>query len=304
MNDKQKKQLTIAGVTALSLLLISALVYIFIQNDKIAEQEQKQAESEKATAELLQISKEELINEYTEYARQYDELQQSISNDSLRMQLEIERQRTRDLLQELERVKSSDAAEITRLKKELATVRQVLESYIKQIDELNIENEQLKEEISVISKQHDAAQQKITTLSQQTEELSEKVDIASQLDAFGITMQMTNAKEKEVSRIKKAKFFKIFFNIAKNVTTETGNKTIYVRILKPDEELLTKDAANLFSYEDREIGYSIKKYIEFDGNETSVSVFWPIEETLSAGTYRVQLFVDGNMIGESSFTFK
>ena len=60
---------------------------------------------------------------------------------------------------------------------------------------------------------------------------------------------------KEARKIKDAKKFAIGFTIAKNITTETGEKTIYVRILKPDEDVLAKSAGDLFSYEGNWIGF-------------------------------------------------
>ena len=53
------------------------------------------------------------------FATQYDEMQILISNDSLVAQLEREKLRTQRLLEELRATKASNAAEITRLKKEL-----------------------------------------------------------------------------------------------------------------------------------------------------------------------------------------
>ena len=36
---------------------------------------------------------------------------------------------------------------------------------------------------------------------------------------------------------------------------------LYIRIAKPDNDVLTKNASNTFPYENRELTYSIKKYI-------------------------------------------
>ena len=93
-------------------------------------------------------------------------------------------------------------------------------------------------------------------------------------------------------------------SIAKNITTETGEKAIYVRILKPDEEVLSKSNGDTFAYENQELQYSIKKYIEYTGEEQSVKVYWDVEEFLQAGTYKVFIFADGNMIGSNSFVVK
>ncbi|MGM9674447.1 MAG: hypothetical protein ACI3X9_03150, partial [Bacteroidaceae bacterium] len=96
--------------------------------------------------ELAEMDKREMQNEYEQFAMQYNEMKTQIKNDSLVAQLEKEQQRTEELLEELKRVKSSDAAEIMRLKKELATLRKVLKSFVQQIDSLNRENQMLARE--------------------------------------------------------------------------------------------------------------------------------------------------------------
>lgn len=96
--------------------------------------------------------------------------------------------------------------------------------------------------------------------------------------------------------------FRITFQIAKNVTAEVGEKTIYVRIMKPDDDILVKSRANVFMFEGKEITYSIKKLIEYEGEVVDVEMYWNIEEFLSPGTYRVDIFADGNLIGKKNFT--
>lgn len=97
-------------------------------------------------SELFAVEKLEMENEYTTFATQYDELQVQINNDSLRERLESEKLKTQRLLEELRQVKTSNAAEIMRLKKELKTVRAVLRTYVIQIDSLNKLNQALAEE--------------------------------------------------------------------------------------------------------------------------------------------------------------
>ena len=74
----------------------------------------------------FQLDKEDLENEYTRFAQQYDELKLTVSNDSLADLLAQEQVKTQRLLEELRTVKSSNATEIRRLKKELATLRKVM----------------------------------------------------------------------------------------------------------------------------------------------------------------------------------
>ena len=252
----------------------------------------------------FQLEKEDLENEYTNFARQYDELKLSVSNDSLSVLLEQEQLKTQRLLEELRTVKSTNAAEIRRLKKELATLRKVMVGYINQIDSLNRLTAYQQEIIAnVTQKYHDASRQ-INTLAEEKKNLDKKVTLAAQLDATNITVLAANKRGKAAKKVKDVVKIKIGFTIVKNITAETGERTLYVRIMKPNNEVLTKNPANTFKYENRELAYSIKKYIEYNGEEQDITVYWDVEEFLYAGDYRVDLFAEGTLIGSESFTLK
>ena len=264
----------------------------------------QQMKKNQEMTQLFAIEKEEMENEYSTFATQYDELQIQINNDSLREKLESEKLKTQRLLEELRHVKTSNAAEIMRLKKELKTVRAVLRTYVIQIDSLNKLNAALTEENKAVKSKYHAATTQISNLAKEKKSLNEKVSLAAQLDATNITASPLNKRGKKARKAKDAKKIAVSFTIVKNITATTGNKTIYVRIAKPDNEVLCKNASDTFKYEDRAINYSIKKYIEYTGEEQTVTVYWNVEEFLPGGTYHIYLFADGNMIGQNSFNLK
>ena len=164
-----------------------------------------QVQENKEMTELFAIEKEEMENEYTTYATQYDELQVQINNDSLREKLASEQLRTQRLLEELRQVKTSNAAEIMRLKKELKTVRAVLRSYVIQIDSLNKINEALTTENKEVKKKYSEATRQINTLAQEKKTLNEKVTLAAQLDATNIVVEPKNKRGKKAKKVKDAK---------------------------------------------------------------------------------------------------
>ena len=252
--------------------------------------------------ELAEMDKREMENEYADFARQYNEMKTQVNNDSLMAQLEHEQQRTQELLEELRRTKNNDAAEITRLKKELATMRQVLKSFVAEIDSLNRLNTQLMGENENLRQQQAQQQQQISSLSEEKESLSDKVAIASQLDATGLRISALNKRGKEAKKTKDVKKFQISFSVARNVTAAAGNRTIYVRILKPTGEVL--NGGGTFPFENRNLEYSIRKDIEYNGEETPVTVYWDVNEMLIAGQYRVMIFADGKNIGGGSISFE
>ena len=286
--NKNKMYLIIGGVLVLLLIGVTALL---ISEKKV---------NHELTQEF-ELEKEDLENQYTTFAKQYDELKLTVSNDSLSVLLEQEQLKTQRLLEELRTVKSTNASEIRRLRNELATLRKVMIGYINQIDSLNRLTAQQREIIADVTEKYNTASATINNLSQEKQALNQKVTLAAQLDATAIKVTPLNKRSKKTSRIKNIVKLKIDFIISKNITAETGERTLYVRILKPDNDVLSKNASDVFPYENRELRYSIKKYIEYNGEEQPVTVFWDVEEYLYAGSYRVDIFADGNLIGTGNF---
>ncbi|MCS2956771.1 hypothetical protein NXX53_05665 [Bacteroides salyersiae] len=285
-----KKSLLIIAVSVLVIALIGITYLLFTEK-----------QSNRELIEEFALEKEDLENEYTRFAQQYDELKLTISNDSLSILLEQEQIKTQRLLEELRTVKISNATEIRRLKKELASLRKIMIGYINQIDSLNKLTNQQKQVIAEVTQKYNAASRQISNLSEEKKNLNKKVTLAAQLDATNIWIEPKNKRDKKVKKVKDIVKFAIGFTIVKNITAETGERTLYVNIYKPNNEVLTKNAANTFEYENRSLPYSIKKYIEYNGEEQSITVFWNVEEYLSAGTYRVDIFADGTMIGSQRF---
>ncbi len=294
-NEKNKGQSGLVIAVVLAVLLAAAAVYLFLSLRK------SNQEIEEMT-QLFEIEKEEMENEYSGFAVQYDEMQVHLSNDSLVHQLEKEKLRTQQLLEELRQTKATNAAEITRLKKELATVRAVMRSYIVQIDSLDRINKQLAQENTQVRAQYQAQTKVVDKLTQEKQIAEEKVALASQLDAAAISVTPRNKRDKAETKVKNVTKFVVNFTIVKNITVQTGEKTVYLRIVKPDGQPLVKDSQNTFRYENVDLEYSAKKYIEYTGEQQEVTMYWDVEEFLSAGTYSAYLFVDGVMIGEQSVT--
>ena len=276
------------------LILVGGLVWLFLNL-----QEQKQVNQD--MQELAELDKKEMENEYERFTLQYSEMKTQINNDSIIEQLTQEQMRTQQLLQELKQVKATDAREIARLKKELATVRAVLRDYVMQIDSLNRLNESLKQENTTVKAELEQRNQQVAGLSHEKASLSEKVAIAAQLDATGIQLQLLNKRGKEAKKLKDCTQMKVAFTIAKNVTASNGNRTVYVRIQNPGGNTLS--GGGTFAYENKNLECSMKKIIEYTGEETPVVTYWNVSQMLEAGDYRVSIFADGNMIGSRTFSF-
>ena len=254
------------------LLLAGGVAYLYMNLDK-----QKKVNQE--MQELAALDKQEMENEYQRFADQYSEMKTQITNDSIIAQLTQEQLKTQRLLKELKEVKDNDAREIARLKKELATV----------------------EENTRVKGQYEEATKRIEGLNTEKASLSEKVAIAAQLDATNIRLLALNKKNKVSDRLSKATTLQVDFTIAKNVTASGGQKTCYVRIVSPTGSVVGNGGT--FPYENKQLQCSMKKSVEYGGQETAVTTYWNITQALVPGTYQVSIFADGNMIGSRNFTF-
>ena len=279
------------------LALIAGAVWLFLNL-----QEQKQVNHD--MQELAALDKQEMENEYERFALQYSEMKTQINNDSIIAQLTQEQLRTQQLLEELKKVKADDAREIARLKRELATVRAVLRDYVMQIDSLNRLNENLKRENTRVTAELEQRTQQVVGLSSEKASLSEKVAIAAQLDATNITLSLLDKKDKTMKKpkLKDCRKMQVSFTISRNVTASNGNRTVYVRIQNPGGNVL--GGGGTFPFENRDIECSARKVVEYTGEETNVSVYWPVTQMLENGQYRVSIFADGHMIGSRTFNFE
>lgn len=291
-------------VTAIVIVLVVVLAFLGIQlynSQKLIEQ---QEEDLKGATELLEYEKEQTQKEFQALAAEVEGYNMNIGNDSLLMLLDAQKQKIRLLLEELKTVKSTNGKRIAQLKDELATVRKVLINYIRQVDSLNRVNKGLVVENTEVKQKNTELLQTTEMLSKQKEALTEVVSRAAQMEADNFTIEFLNKRENTTKRLSKIKTISISFFIAKNITAQVGEKTIYARITKPNHDVLSKSGANVFQYENKNIVYSLKKDIVYKGERMKEEFFWEVTETLMPGTYRVDLFAEGRLIGSTNFSLK
>ena len=293
---QNKKTILIISI-AIVLLLSGVIIYLI---SRVRNTEKEMLEM----VEMASYEKEQLENEYTDMALEVEGQMLKIDNDSIFRLLEKEKKRVQLLLEELRTVKVTNARRIAELKEELASVRKVTKYYIAQVDSLNRVNEVLKKENIEVREKMSIATKTIDTLMLQKDKLSQTVRIASQLEAKNIVVDLLNDKGRKTKYVRKVDNIRVSFSISKNITASVGNKYIYLRIATPDGQVLVKNDANKFLFEDNEIAYSSNKEIEYSGEELQCIIYYKVTETLIEGNYRADLFVDGHLIGTEEFVIE
>lgn len=299
MTEKSTKKNT-TKIVLISLVAALAIVSVLLVWMNL-----QQKTEMKEMVELMEFEKEQLEDEYEELAIQFDGYQtQDIHNDSLVELLSQEKQRVQDLLEELRITKVTNARRIAELKKELATVRQVMVSYVHQIDSLDRTNKRLVAENQQVKQQYQEAARQAKQLEEERTQLAEVVSRASMLEITHFQMTPLNKRDRKTSIYNQIQKLQFDYTVGRNITNKPGMKTLYMRITRPDGEVMQKSVNDVFSFENSEIAYSVSKDFEYAGEEISGSLYWLVEEILQIGWYNADFFVDGELIGSYPFQIK
>jgi len=298
MDPNKKRILTIITAATTVIILMAFAVFYFVRKAN-----QKEAEVADIVAQM-NFEKEQVQKEYSNMNQEFEGYTTTIKNDSLVKLLQKQKTKVDQLLNELRITKSTNARRIAQLRQELATVRKVMIQYVNQIDSLNSANKVLKTENVEVHRKYRAANDSVMKLSKDKASLNQVVTRASILEVYNFSMTPLNSKGKKTGWFAQTTNLQFKYTLGKNITAQPGEKTIYLRITRPDDQVLTKSPNNVFPYENKNIAYSASKTIEYTGEAKSDVIFWRVGEILPKGTYRVEFFADGNRIGSFSFAFE
>lgn len=298
MDSIKKKNFTIITIAAVIVAILGIAVIYFVRKAN-----QKDAEMAEIV-EQMNFEKQQVEKEYSNLNQEFSGYTSNIKNDSLVKLLENQKTKVQQLLEELRVTKSTNARRIAQLKQELATVRMVMIQYVNQIDSLNSANKMLRNENVEVHKKYQAATETVQQLSKDKESLNQVVSRASIMEVTNFSMTPLNSKGKKTGWFTQTANLQFSYTISKNVTAQPGDKTIFLRITRPDGDVLTKSPNNVFTFENKEIAYSATKNFEFTGDAKNDVIFWKIGEILPKGMYRAEFFIDGNRVGSFSFKFE
>ena len=276
------------GMIALSIILTAALVFLVVQ---YFDQKNKMIEMETA----LNQERDSLANELRLMIVAYDTLK--TNNESLKAEIEIQKQKIVRILSE----NASNIQQIRRFKAEISTMRDIMKSYIVQIDSLNTRNKILVAENTEIRHKITAVQTVNTELEKVKEELTEKVEVASVIQAKNISAVAVNKKNKETSRLNYMEKLRVGFTLRENPIAEAGQKQIYMRVIRPDSLVISTSSDNLFEYNGNQMIYSATRKIDYMNQDIDVTIWLDNTGDFVAGNYSAEVYLDGIIIGKTTF---
>ena len=281
---QQPQQKSIKGLKIMIIILaviLGALSVLYFTQTK-----QMKAEYEEA--------RDTLTARLTTMLANYDTLR--TENDTLAQHLTDERFKADSLLETLKNERNLTRRKIKDYEKRLSYMRTVMEGYIHQIDSLNTLNKKLIDENVSYRKEITTAQMRAEMAEEKAQELNNKVRQGSVINARGIRMVALNARSKEVSRIKNAERLRVDFTLTANALATPGEKTIYVRILSPDGYVLSSESVPTFEFEGERLSYSASRDVDYQNEDLNIGIFYT-GSGFTAGTYQVQIYCDGFLIG-------
>ncbi|MGD0754027.1 MAG: hypothetical protein ABR927_03115 [Bacteroidales bacterium] len=282
-----KKSSPVVMIVTSIVLGVALVVLIYMYFDK----KNKMIEMETA----LTQEKDSLANELRHMVVAFDTLK--TDNDTLKAGMQKQKNKIVQLLS----INASNVRLIKSYKSEITTMREIMKSYIVQIDSLNTRNKMLTTENTEIKEQITQVRNTNTELSKVKEELSTKVEVASIIQAKNIAAVSLNKKRKETTRINNLDKLRICFTLRENPLAKPGQKDVYMRVIRPDSLVVTSSPDNLFEYKGNKIIYSANRQVDYLNQDIEVCIFMDNKGDFIIGNYSVELYLDNNIIGRTNF---
>lgn len=321
LESGSKKNMTpvLTAVIVVLVVLLGTMTYLWSsKNGALKEATKKNQELQADIEEMNKMmapflgseTTNDLMSDFTNMMDTYDALlkKDASKSDSLNAQ----KDKIQGLMTELETAKKNGrvtASLIAKLKRENETLRQIMISYVKQIDQLNTMNLKLTSELDETSTQLAETKTERDTYKDQAEQSAEQVKKGSKLAAYGFSstglrMKLNDTTE-PTTKARNCVQAKSSFTIGENTIAAAGDRTVYLQIIDPDGKTLQGRSGGTSSGNDGNFVYSAKRDIQYNNKSVDVTIFYDFNgEEPVKGNYKIKIFCDGQAIGSDSFTLK
>lgn len=247
--------------------------------------------------ELLKVDRDSIQSNLSHLITEYDSLK--FTNDTIAARL-VE---ANEMMEQLKRERRWNYAKIKEYEKEVGTLRSVMRNYLKQIDSLNNLNKKLVAENVTYRKEISTARLRADVAEEKASELENRVRQGAVLRARSISMVALNSRDNEVSRVKNATTLRVDFAISSNELASPGNRKVYLCIKSPDGYLLTSESMPTFEYQGMKVGYSAVREVDYQNEDVEVSIYYR-GSGFTEGSYAIEIYTDGNLIGTGSVSMR
>ena len=295
MTENKSNPGVLYGILGLLVVILAVAVYMLLDARKNLNV--VSADLAEKT-EFFRMEKDSLEGELRNIYFRYDTLETN------NIELQADMQMQKEKIEKLIAIQKDDAYKIRMYRKEMETLRTVLRSYIVQIDSLNLQNQELLAQ----NKQLKNTSRRLSSEKEQLEkdktQLEEIKNLATSLQLSNIKLVLLSKRDKETSRIRSATKVRVDFIIRANKVATAGEKAIYMRIIRPDKVVLGSPELEMIDLGEEQIPASASRIITYENTDLPVSIFWTNDGEIVPGEHIVELYSEGELIGNASFILK
>lgn len=292
MTDKKINIGVLYGLIGLLSVILALSIYMLIDLKKDYNSTSNELKQNRI---FFAIERDSLEAELHKIYMSYD----SLETDNVRIQGELEIQQEK--INRLIAIQADDAYKIKMYKREMETLRSVLRSYIVQIDSLNTKNQALMAENVQLKRSEQKLQTEKQKLETDKAQLEEIKDMATSLQASDIFVEYINERNRPIKRIKSIYKIRTDFVLRSNSVASAGEKTIYLRLIRPDGVTLGSPEMELFNFNNEELLASASRTVSYENTDLPISIFWTNNGEVVPGEYKIELYCEGKLIGNSVF---
>lgn len=283
--------------------LAIALVVLLVRNSSMkTDLQELEAEKEMQRADF-QAEVDSLMRVHNELKESYGDLSQELAEKDSIIQADAV---------EIKKLLDSQW-DYYRIKKKLASLQEISQKYVRQMDSLYTVNQELVAENERIREEFQAERRENSNLNRQKEELTNMVNQAAVLKLYNYSAQAVRfkggSKESNTDRADRAERIRIDFTVAANDLIQPGSKTFYVRIADPTRAIISKGTGDEYAFESNgeTLQFTEKIRVNYEGKETPVRAYYtkPADREFRPGTYFIDVYEQGGkLIGQTSIDLR
>lgn len=289
---------------------------IEMKDAKVTEMEKAQAELEKeyytalADLEGLKGTNQEMNtlieNQKLELKKQKDQISGLIT-----VKGDLNNARTQ--IKKLKASADSYMAEINKLKaenEELGTTNTTLTKSNEEL-QVSVQNERMAKDELANSKAALTEEKRI--VDEERTRLAKKVNYASVIRVDDISVKTLNVKDsgKEVkkSSADQVERLKVCFKASKNDVAEAGSEQFFIRVINPVGETVSSPGLGsgilVNNTNNEQLAYTLMKEVDYSNEAMDACLTWDTNSmNLSKGTYEIEVYNKGYIVGKSTFKLK
>ena len=298
----RNKNLLFAALAALLLALVFVII-LAVKNSAIKDDLQTLEAEKEMQRRDFQAEVDSLMKVHNDLKESYGELSQELAEKDSIIQADAV---------EIKRLLDSQW-DYYRIKKKLASLQEISQKYVRQMDSLYTVNRELVAENERIREEYQAEKRVNTNLTRRNDELTGKVNLAATMKIHNLTANAVrfkgNSKEATTDRANRAERIMVDFTVAQNDLVEAGTKVFYLRIADPTKVVISKGSGDEYSFKSNgeSLQYTEQVRFNYDGKDAAVRAYYikPSGIEFMPGRYYIDVYEQGGkLIGQTSLELR